>query len=255
MNRRALIALLVGVPAARIARRRFALPASLAPLPERVRTAVVIPALNEAEALADLLPAVIASGVDSVIVVDGGSTDLTTSVAIDAGARVLMETRRGYGQACAAGAAATDAEIIVFMDGDGSDDPAEIARVLEPVRAGRVALCLGARDPSEPGAMTGPQRVGSRAVAALVRLTYGVRVTDVPSLRAIRADVLATLDMCEMTYGWPTEMIVKAARAGVGIEEVRVNYRERRGGVSKVAGQFGPSVRAGVKMLAVAVRA
>ncbi len=218
------------------------------------RTAVVIPALNEAVALAELLPALLACGVGEVIVVDGGSTDNTVAVAEAAGARVIVEPRRGYGQACASGAAATDAEAVAFMDGDGSDDPAELMRVLTPVLAGRAALCLGARNPSEADAMTGPQRLGSHLVAMLVRLRYRVQVSDVPSLRAIRADTLANLQMREMTYGWPTEMIVKVARAGLGIEEVQVNYRSRRGGVSKVAGQLGPSVRAGMKMLAVAVR-
>ena len=227
---------------------------SVPPLPQRPRVAAVIPALNEGVALRGLLAEWPSGVVDEVIVVDGGSRDDTVEVAEQFGARVIIETRPGYGRACAAGAAATSADILVFLDGDGSDDPAAIASVLEPVRSGTASLALGARRTAEPGAIALHQRVGNRIVVTLVRRLYGLRVHDIPSLRVVRRDALEALGMGEMTYGWPTEMVVKAARAGLAIVEVPTSYRARRGGVSKVAGQFGPSVRAGAFMLAVTLR-
>jgi hypothetical protein len=144
--------------------------------------------------------------------------------------------------------------VLVFLDGDGSDEAAGIPRVLEPVLAGRAALALGARVRCEPGALLPQQRVGNRVVTALVRALHGLRVRDVPSLRAVRRDALERLGMREMTFGWPAEMIVKAARGGLGVAEVEVGYRVRRGGESKVAGRLGASARAGAAMLAVTLR-
>jgi hypothetical protein len=143
---------------------------------------------------------------------------------------------------------------VVFLDGDGSDNPAFLPAVLEPVLAGRAALALGARRTAEAGALLPHQRLGNAVVAALVRLLYGVRLRDVPPLRAVRRDVLEYLALSEMTYGWPTEMIVKTARAGLPIAEVAVHSRTRRGGASKIAGRALPSARAGVQMLAVVAR-
>ena len=227
---------------------------SIPALPLRPRVAAVIPALNEGVALRGLLSEWPSGVVDEILVVDGGSSDDTVKVAEEFGARVISETRPGYGRACAVGAAATDADILVFLDGDGSDDPASIASVLEPVRNGRTSLALGSRRTFEPGAIATHQRVGNRIVVTLVRRLYGLKIHDIPSLRVVRRDALESLGMGEMTYGWPTEMIVKAARAGLTIEEVPTSYRTRRGGVSKVAGRFGPSVRAGAFMLAVTLR-
>ena len=224
------------------------------PLPARPRVAAVIPALNEGVALRGLLAEWPSGVVGEILVVDGGSSDDTVRVAEAFGARVVIETRPGYGRACASGAAATDADILVFLDGDGSDDPASIAAVLEPVASGRATLAIGSRLAYEPGAIAAHQRVGNRIVVALVRRLYGLKIHDIPSLRVVRRDALEALGMGEMTYGWPTEMVVKAARAGLTIEEVPTSYRARRGGVSKVAGRFGPSVRAGAFMLAVTLR-
>lgn len=224
------------------------------PLPPRPRVAAVIPALDEEVALRGLLAEWPAGVADVVIVVDGGSRDATAAVARAAGARVVVEPRRGYGRACAAGAAASRADVIVFLDGDGSCDPRDLPAVLAPVLRGEAALCLGARARVEPGAMSAHQRLGNALVALVLRIAYGLRVRDVPCMRAIRADALAGLGMGEDGYGWPTEMIVRAGRRGLAVAEVEVAFRRRRGGESKVAGRLAPSARAGARMLAVALR-
>jgi hypothetical protein len=235
-----------------VAARRRSRP--VAPLPERPRVAAVIPALDEGMALPLVLGEFPPGVVDEVIVVDGGSRDGTVAAAHAAGARVVVETRRGYGRACAAGAAATDADVIAFLDGDGSDDPAYLPHLLEPVLSGRAALALGARTRHEPGALLPHQVVGNRLVVFLLRLVYGLRLRDVPPMRAARRDVLERLALSEMTYGWPTEMIVKTARAGLPIAEEGVASRARRGGESKIAGRAVPSALAGARMLAVVAR-
>ena len=227
---------------------------ALPPLPEPARVVAVVPALDEAETLPALLRAFPPGVADEVVVVDGGSTDGTAETARAGGTRVVVETRRGYGRACATGASTADADVIVFLDGDGSDDPGALPDVLAPVLAGEAALSLGARSSPEPGALLPHQRVGNRLVALLLQIVYGVRVRDVPPMRAVRRDVLERLSLREMTYGWPTEMIVKAARAGLPIAEVAVPTRARRGGTSKIAGRIGPSARAGFRMLAVVAR-
>ncbi|MEO5634164.1 glycosyltransferase family 2 protein, partial [Gaiella sp.] len=191
---------------------------------------------------------------ETIVVVDGGSTDGTAELARAAGALVVLEPRRGYGRACLEGSRATDAEILVFLDGDGSDDPAAIESLVEPIRSGRAALVLGARVDPERGAQHGHQRLGNALVSLLVRLCYGTRIHDIPPMRAIRRDALEQLGMAELTYGWPTEMIVKAARQGLPIIEIPVPSRARRGGESKVSGKLGPSIRAGTRMLHVVAR-
>lgn len=236
-----------------VGRRRRPLVHRPEPLRAKPRVALVVPVLDEEEALPALL-AEVPDDVDEVILVDGGSRDRTVEVAHAAGARVLSEPRRGYGRACATGAAATTADVIAFMDGDGSDDPACLPAVLAPILEGRAALSLGARTERELGALLAHQRLGNALVCMLVSLVYGVRLRDVPPLRAIRRDGLERLSMREMTYGWPTEMIVKAARGGLGIVETPVRCRARRGGTSKIAGRAWPSARAGVLMLAVVAR-
>lgn len=239
---------------ARLARPRRIQPIQLGPLPDTPRVVAVIPVLNEVAALPSLLAEFPVGVVDEIVVVDGGSTDGTAEAAHIAGARVVRELRRGYGRACLTGAEAAAADIVVFLDGDGSDDPKAIPQLLEPLLEGRAALALGARTDPEIGAQHAHQRLGNRLVSWLVRRLYGLRVHDIPPLRAIRQDALTNLCLTELTYGWPTEMVVRAARAGLPIEELSVTARARRGGESKVSGRFGPSLKAGVRMLTVVAR-
>jgi hypothetical protein len=234
------------------ARRRPAVPVMP---PRDARVIAVIPALDEEQTLPGLLAAFPSGVVSEIIVVDGGSRDATAEVARRGGATVVGEPRRGYGRACATGvASAAEADVLVFLDGDGSDDPTALPAVLQPVLAGEASLSLGARRHPERGALGLHQRAGNAVVAFLVRAVYGVPVHDVPPMRAIRRDALEALRLQEMTYGWPTEMLVKAARAGMPIVEVDVPCRARRGGASKIAGRAIPSAKAGVAMLAVVAR-
>lgn len=221
-----------------------------------MRIAVVIPALDEEAAIGEVVREVPRDLVREIIVVDNGSVDRTAAVARAAGARVVPETVRGYGAACLTGAlAAVEAEVLVFLDGDRSDDPAEMPRVLAPLLEGRADLVLGSRLSGgvEAGALGPHQRLGNRVVTLLLRLLYGLRLTDIGPFRAIRADVLRTLGMEQRTHGWPVEMIVKAARRGYRVAEVPVRCR-RRIGRSKVGGTLKGSLLAGYRLLATTLR-
>jgi glycosyltransferase involved in cell wall biosynthesis len=226
-------------------------------VPEKPSTAIIIPVLNEADSLLAVLAEVpFASGEVEIVVVDGGSTDGTPSLAERAGAHVVHEPRRGYGRACAAGSAATEAEVLVYMDGDGSNVPADVVRLLEPIQKGEADVVIGARQTGDlsPGAMPPHQRFGNWLAAALIRGLYGHSVTDLGPFRAIRRETLAALDMHDMTYGWPTEMLVKAMRAGYRVREVPVAYRPRLGGVSKISGTLRGSVLAAWHILSTTLR-
>ena len=217
---------------------------------------VVIPALDEERSIGRVLADIPQTVVRQVIVADNGSNDGTARVAASLGAMVVTEPRRGYGSACLAGirrSASLDPppEIVVFLDADYSDHPDQIGRVLEPIIAGRADLVIGSRvlGTREPGALLPQARFGNLVAAALIRLLYRVRITDLGPFRAIRADALEALDMADRDYGWTVEMQVKAARAGLRVEEVPVSYR-RRIGQSKITGTLAGSVAAGWKILA-----
>lgn len=199
---------------------------------------VVIPALDEEESIGWVLAAIPQDVVDEIIVVDGGSTDDTAAIAQAAGARVIFEPRRGYGRACAVGLAAASGDIVTFLDGDGADDPGQIPDLLAPILLGEADMVLGSRLAGEMpiDAMPWHQRFGNRLAARLIRWLYGLPVTDLSPFRAVKRESLLALGMEDMTHGWPTEMIVKAARNGWRIVEVPVRYRPRLGGTSKISG-------------------
>ena len=223
------------------------------------RIAAVIPALDEALSIARVVEGLreqelLASG--EIVVVDNGSTDGTGEAARRAGARVVREERRGYGYACLAGVlAAGEAEVIVLLDGDAADDPADLSRVLGPLLAGEADLVVGSRalGSRARGSMTPQQVFGNRLAASMMRVLYGVRVSDVGPFRAIRREDLLALGMREMTYGWPSEMIVKSARAGYRYSEVPVRYH-RRLGVSKVGDTLVGSLKVGWHIVSTILR-
>ena len=220
-----------------------------------VKISVVIPALNEEHAIAEVIEAVPADRVHEIIVVDNGSTDNTGKNATASGAKVILESRRGYGAACLAGAKAATAEIIVFLDGDRSDDPTQLEAVAGPVIDDRADLVIGSRIQGvlEKGAMPLHGRLGNRFMVFLLRLLYGATITDVGSFRAIKAQTLFDLNMEQMTYGWPVEMVVKAARRGLRLQSVPIHYR-RRIGRSKVTGTLKGTILATYYMFLVPLK-
>ncbi len=213
----------------------------------RLRVAVVIPTLDEEEAIAGVVARIPPGTVDEIIVADSASTDRTVERARAAGARIVSESRRGYGRACHAGAeAAGDCGIIVFLDGDGSDCPELIPAMIEPIADGQADFVIGSRTRGarEPNSMSAHQILAGYAVGAALRLLYGVRYTDMGPFRAIKRDALMRLGMRETSYGWNLEMQMRAARAGLRIIELPVAHRRRAGGVSKVSGSLGGTLKA-----------
>jgi glycosyltransferase involved in cell wall biosynthesis len=216
----------------------------------------VVPALDEAATIGAVVAGA-AACCDEVVVVDNGSADATAARAAAAGARVVREPRRGYGAACLTGALAADpAAVLLFLDGDGSDDPAALAAVTGAVLAGEADLVLGSRalGRREPGSVRRHQMAANRAMAAIVRRAWGAPVTDLGPLRAIRRADLLALGMRSRTYGWPLEMVVKAARSGLRIAEVPVDARARAGGESKVSGTMSGTVRTAGRFAEVLLR-
>jgi len=216
---------------------------------------VLIPALNEEETLPHLLAA-IPSYVDTIIVVDNGSTDDTALLAAGGGAQVVSEPRRGYGQACLSGIKALPAcDIIVFLDADFCEDPSKITDLCAPIIAGEAEMVLGSR--MHEGArmhLTPPQRMGNGFACWLMNLIWRTNYTDLGPFRAVTPKALETMQMQDKDFGWTVEMQINAAKARVRTTEITVPYRDRLYGKSKISGTVGGVVRAGSKILYVIAR-
>lgn len=212
----------------------------------------IIPALNEAQTIADIVCGLSDRGIGRVIVADGGSSDGTAELAREAGATVVVEPRRGYGYACLAGvAAAGDAPVLLFLDGDGAEDLDGAMQVVRCVLEGRAELALGVRmvQKGEAGAQTLLARLGNRICSLWLRLAFGAEIRDFPSLKAIRRDTYERLHPGHRQYGWTAQLLARAARERVPVVEVPVPYR-RRAGRSKVSGTPRGALTAGYQMLA-----
>ncbi len=203
-----------------------------------MRVSVIIPTRNEASAIGHVLADLPTDLVSEVLVVDSNSTDGTPKIAAKMGARVISESQRGYGRACLTGLSHADApEIVVFLDGDYSDRPAELPLLLAPILEGRADITLGSRLGKQrlKGALPWHAAFGNWLAASLINLLYGLRITDLGPFRAARAEVLRELALEEATYGWAVEMILKGALQGFRIVEVPVSYYPRIGR-SKISG-------------------
>jgi glycosyltransferase involved in cell wall biosynthesis len=218
----------------------------------------VIPCLDEEAAIARVVTSVLAQDVNEVVVVDGGSRDRTVDQAAGAGARVIVEARRGYGRAIQAGIAAVrkDADIVVFLDGDGSDPAEFIPELVSPIVARQAVFVLGSRvrGARERGSLAPQQVIAAHVGGLLLRLIYGARFSDLSPFRAIRRDVLDRLGMSDMTYGWNLEMLMRIAAAGLPAREIAVGQRRRVGGVSKVSGNVIAGIKAACSIAATFVR-
>ena len=218
---------------------------------------IIIPALNEAESIGQVVSEMPWGLIAECVVVDNGSTDGTGEIARAAGARVITSPR-GYGAACLAGSKAADAgsDILVYMDGDGSDVIANLRALTEPIARGQADFVLGSRIKGnrEPGSMLPSQVFAGHLVGMLLRIFQGVTYTDMGPFRAIRRSSLEAMKMSELTYGWNLEMQIKAAQMGLRIEEITVDYRRRIGGVSKVSGDWKASLKAAVRIMEVLFR-
>jgi glycosyltransferase involved in cell wall biosynthesis len=221
-----------------------------------VRVSVIIPTHNEAQAIALVLADLPSDLATEVIVVDSNSSDGTREIAASMGARVIQEPRRGYGRACLTGlAAANSPDVVVFLDGDYSDRPSELPILLAPIIEGRADITLGSRlsKQSIHGALPWHQVFGNRLAAGLIRLLYGLEITDLGPFRAGRTEVLRALALEETTYGWAVEMILKGALGGYRVVEVPVSYHPRIG-KSKISGTLKGTVGAGWFILSLIVR-
>ena len=202
---------------------------------------VILPVLNEVSSIPWVLGRMPAGY--RAIVVDNGSTDGSAFVARELHARVVVEPRRGFGAACAAGLAAAEADVVAFMDCDGSLDPADLPTVVGPVEAGDADLVLGARVTSTRGAWPAHARVANRVLARLVRRRTGLALRDLGPMRAARRAALLDLAIRDRRFGWPLEMVVRAADAGWRVHDVPVPYHPRNGR-SKVTGTVLGTARA-----------
>jgi glycosyltransferase involved in cell wall biosynthesis len=221
-----------------------------------MRVSVIIPTRNEALSIGRVLADLPMDVVTEVIVVDSDSTDETREIAARMGARVISEPRRGYGRACLTGIAAESApDVVVFLDGDYSDRPAELPLLLAPIVEGRADITLGSRlaGPRTAGALPWHAALGNRLAAFLISKLFGQRITDLGPFRAARADVIRALALEEDTYGWAVEMILKAAVQGFRVVEVPVSYHPRIG-KSKISGTVSGTIGAGWFILSRIVR-
>jgi glycosyltransferase involved in cell wall biosynthesis len=216
-----------------------------------MKISVIIPTLNEADAIAGVIAEIPRSLAPEIIVADSGSRDGTQAIARAAGATVLDVAERGYGRACAAGAAAAKGEILVFMDGDGADRADLLGELLTPITNGTHDFVLAARAKRlrERGSMSVHQVFAGHAIGLAVGALTGTRYSDMCAFRAIKRDALARLNLREMTYGWNLEMQIRAAQAGLRILELPLPYRCRAGGESKVAGSVRGTLRASTRII------
>ena len=215
------------------------------------RISVIIPALNEQDAIQRVIADIPDGLVTEIVVVDNGSTDQTARFASDMGARIVYQKRRGYGWACLAGIAALNRpDIVVFLDGDYSDHPDEMPVVMDPVLRGNADFVVGSRalGTRDRGALLPQARFGNWLATRLIRLLFNITYSDLGPFRAIRYPALIQMNMQDKTFGWTVEMQVKAAKMRLRIEEIPVSYR-RRIGVSKVTGTLNGTIRAGWKIL------
>lgn len=221
-----------------------------------MRVSVIIPTHNEAQAIGRVLGDLPSDLVTEVIVVDSNSTDGTPDLARSLGAEVIQEPRRGYGRACLTGLAnAKNPDVVVFLDGDYSDRPSELPILLAPILEGRADITLGSRlqDRRSAAALPWHQVLGNRIAASLIRLLYGLKISDLGPFRAARAEVLRALALQQNTYGWAVEMILKGALAGFHVVEVPVSYYPRIG-KSKISGTVKGTLGAGWFILTLIVR-
>lgn len=215
------------------------------------KVSVIIPALNEQDAIGLVIRDIPRDLVNEIIVVDNGSTDNTSEVAQGAGARVVREEKRGYGAACLKGiATANDPDIIVFLDGDYSDFPEEMEQIIAPILKGEADLVIGSRIAwaKSKKALLPHAYWGNRLATRLIYLIYHHHFTDLGPFRGIRASKLRELGMEDRNYGWTVEMQVRALKRGLSVAEVPVQYRKRIG-MSKVSGSWLGSIRAGIKII------
>lgn len=215
--------------------------------------ALIIPALNEEESIAILLRGIPREVFSKVIVVDNGNRDRTGEVAAAAGAEVVSEPRRGYGQACLSGLKSLDDSVtaVAFMDADLSDNPEDLERLVDCFEEDRWDLLVASRvlGHSEPGSLTALQRFGNWLSTRLIAMLWHAHFTDLGPMRIIRRSCLASISMRDRTYGWTVEMQARAAQLGLRVGELPVRYGRRLYGRSKISGTISGSLRAGVKIL------
>lgn len=215
------------------------------------RISVLIPAFNEEKSIALVISELPQGLVDEIVVVDNGSTDATGEAARRGGARVVDEPRRGYGSACLKGLASiNNTDVVVILDGDHSDYPEQITRLLEPIVSGNADFVIGSRvlGLREDGALTLQQYLGNKLAVFLIHRLFGYKFTDMGPFRAIRFESLKSLKMTDKNFGWNVEMQIKAIKSGLKIKEMPVDYRKRIG-ASKISGTISGTIKAGAKII------